>query len=248
MKKFLAILLSLLMAMSCCAVGVFAAETDPEEPAEPEVPKTASGYYVGQIFAVGDKITSVSEECETLTVTYSVGSEDKESVTSALQAKYSDPEFIGVVSFRDTIASFTSGEKYAGTYTVLGVGDTVGEMEVRNTEFKAAVEIESGLSSEEQKKLKDPITLSIDYKYAKTTLINYTSLTGWKVTSVTESDSAMSFSLQAIFETREPNGFESVLESLYTKWLAFLDVLGDTLTPIVPKLIEAFAAALGKTN
>ncbi len=245
MKKFLSILLSLLIALSCCAVGVFAAA---EEPAEPEVPKTDSGYYVGQILAPGDKITSVHEECDILSVTYSVSMEDRESVTSELQKKYSDPEFIGVVSFRDVISGFTSGDTYNGSYTVLGGGDTVSEMETKNTEFHTAAEIFSSLTKDEQKKLKDGITLTIDYTYAKTTLKNYTSITGWKVTAVTESVSALTLSLQAVFETREPTGFETVLEALYVRWLAFLDVLGDTLTPIVPKLIEAFAAMLSKTN
>ena len=183
-----------------------------------------------------------------LSVTYSVSMDDRESVTSELQKKYSDPEFVGVISFRDVISSFTSGDTYQGSYTVLGSGDKVSEMETKNTEFKTADEIFSGLTSDQQKKLKNGITLSIDYTYAKTTLINYTSITGWKVTAVTESASALTISLQAVFEARQPNGFESVLEALYVRWLAFLDVLGDTLTPIVPKLIEAFAAALGKTT
>lgn len=248
MKRFIAILLSLLMLTGCFIMGVSAADAEPVDPEEPEIVKTDSGFYKGQIFAVGDKIKSVHEECDMLTVKYSIGTEDKDHVTSALQKTYADSKFNGVVSFRDTIASFSTGDTYKGEYTIAGVGSTVTEMETKNGEFKSAAEILSSLTTDEQKKLKNGITLKIDYEHDKETLIQYTTLTGWEIVDVMESSTSLEMSLRAIYTTRERSGFENFLEKLYTKWLGFLDKVGDLLIPVVPKVVEFWARLLGKNR
>lgn len=239
MKKVLAILLAVLSVFGCFAVG--AAAEDTEEPN-----KTESGYYVGQILTPGDKITSAFDTCETFMFTYAVAKEDAENVTSALQKKYANESFVGLVSFRDNVASFTSGELYAGTYTVKAVGDSVDEMEVKNGDFKSGLEIQSALPKEEQEKLKNDITLSIDYDYARTTYYQYTTVTAWEITSVVDTANSLNIKVKAVYETREPSGFESFVEKLYTNWCAFLDKLGDVLLKVVPKLIAFWAKILGK--
>ena len=248
MKKLLSVLLAVLTVFGCLTIGVFAEDAEPEEPV-----KTDSGYYVGQRLKAGDTIKSVYETCETLVVAYAVSREDAENVTSALQAEYADPSFAGVVSFRDNIASFTSGELYAGTYTVKGVGDEVDEMEVVNGTYKSATDIFNGLTKDEQKALekklkKKEFALSIDYEYAKTTYYQYTTIAEWEVSYVNETDKAITIRLQAVYETREPNGFESVVEKLYVKWLEFLDKLGDFLIPIVPQIVHYIATLLGNNG
>lgn len=239
MKKVLAILLAVLSVFGCFTVAASAA--DAEEPN-----KTASGYYVGQILTPGDKITSAYETCETFVFTYSVAKADAENVSSALQSKYADESFVGLVSFRDNIASFTSGDLYAGTYTVKGEGDTVGEMEVKNGEFKSGLDIQSSLPKDEQKKLKKDIELTIDYDYAKTTYYQYTNITAWEITSVVDMENSLNIKVKAVYETREPSGFESFVEKMYTNWCIFLDKLGDVLLKVVPKLVAFLAKILGK--
>lgn len=239
MKKILAILLAVLSVFGCFAIG--AAAEDAEEPA-----KTASGYYVGQLLTPGTKITSAYETCETFMFTYSVSRDDAENVTSALQSKYANESFVGLVSFRDNVASFTSGDLYAGTYTVKAVGDAVDEMEVKNGEFKSGLDIQSALSKEEQKELKNDITLAIDYDYAKTTYYQYTTVTAWEITSVVDMENSLNIKVKAVYETREPSGFENFVEGVYVKWCAFLDKLGDVLLNVVPKLIAFWAKILGK--
>lgn len=243
LKKSLSVLLAVLMMIGCMAVCTSAVDGDAEEPV-----KTDSGYYVGQILKPGDKITSVHETCETLTVGYSVSSADAENVTSALQKQYASESFVGVISFRDPIASFSSGEDYAGVYTVKAPGDEVTEMEVENGTFKTALDIYNGLTKDEQKALekkKQEIVVSIDYEYAKTTYYQYTTITAWKVVFVNESENALTISLQAVYETREPTGGEVFVEKIYVKWLAFLDVLGNALLKITPKLLAFWAKILG---
>ena len=243
LKKSLSVLLAVLLAVSCMAVCTYAADEQPEEPV-----KTDSGYYVGQILKPGDKITSVHETCEMLTVGYSVSSKDAENVTSALQKKYASKDFVGVVSFRDNVASFTSGDVYAGVYTVKGVGDEVNEMETEVGKYMTALDIYNGLDSETQKQMekkKQEIVLAIDYEYAKTTYYQYTTVTSWEVVFVKESENALNIRLQAVYETREPTGGENFVEKLYVKWLAFLDVLGNALLKITPKLISFWAKILG---
>lgn len=243
LKKVLCVLLAVLMAAGCMAVCASAVDGEAEEPT-----KTDSGYYVGQIIKPGDKITSVHETCETLTVSYSVNSADAENVTSALQKAYASEEFVGVVSFRDIAASFTSGDVYSGVYTVKGEGSEVDEMEVENGSYKSALEIYNGLDKEVKEKLekkKQTVVLAIDYDYAKTTYYQYTSITSWKVVFVTESETALTISLQAVYETREPTGKEAFVEKLYSKWLAFLDVLGNILLKTTPALIAFWAKILG---
>lgn len=238
MKKFLSVLLAVLAVFSCFTVAVSA-----EDAAEPV--KTDSGYYIGQRFKPGDKITSVHKTCEMLTVSYSVSRDDVEKVTSAQQKKYADEKFSGVVSFRDSIASFSSGEEYAGVYTLKGVGDEVNEMETENGTFKTGLDIYNSMSKDEKKKIKGELVLSIDYAYEKTTFYQYTTLTYWEVLNVTETENALTVRLQAVYETREPNGFESFVEKLYVKWLAFLDVLGDHYIRTLPKVIDLLAKLLG---
>ena len=65
---------------------------------------------------------------------------------------------------------------------------------------------------------------------------------------MSESSSALTISLRAVYETREPTGFESFLEKIYSKWLAFLDKIGDGLIVFVPKVIELWARMLGKNR
>lgn len=246
LKKCLSVLMAVLFAVSCMAV-CYAADGDAEEPV-----KTDSGYYVGQILKPGDKITSVHETCEMLTVAYTIGKKDVENVTSQLQKTYASEDFKGVVAFRDNIASFTSGDVYSGVYTVKGVGDQVNEMETENGTFKTALDIYNDLTKDEQKALdkqlkkkKQDFTLSIDYEYAKTTYYQYTTITGWEIVLVNESENAITIRLQAVYETREPTGSESFVEKIYVKWLAFLDVLGNALLKITPKLLAFWATILG---
>lgn len=240
MKKVLSILLAVLTVIGCFAIGASAVDAEPEEPV-----KTESGYYVGQRIKPGETITSVNETCEMLAVTYSIGRADAEEVTSALQKQYANPAFVGVVSFRDNIASFSSGDLYKGVYTVKSVGDTVDEMETENGTFKTATDIYNGLDKEVQKKLKSDIVLKIDYEHSKTTYYQYTTITEWEVNYVNETANGLTIRLQAVYETREPNGFESFVEKLYVNWLKFLDKLGDFLIPIVPKIIHFWARLLG---
>jgi len=235
MKKFLSVLLAVVMAFGCFAVGAFAEETT-----EPEL--SASGYYVGQILKAGDQIKSKYTTCESLIVKYYVSTDDRDNVTSELQSLYAADDFKGVVSFRDNVASFTSGELYKGVYTVLGVGDQVGEMETENGKYKAAVEIKPKDEKDEDKEIK----LFIDYEYKKTTLLQYTSIVGWEITKIGDYENSLSLELKAVFETREPNGFESFLESLYVKWLEYLDWVGDILIKIIPPMVEFWAKLLGK--
>ncbi len=210
MKKFLAILLAVITAFGCLAVGAFAADEGTTGPT-----LSPSGYYVGQRLKPGDKITSAFTTCDSLMVTYTVGKDDRDNVTSECQSLFAEDTFKGVVSFRDNIASFTSGDLYKGSYTVLGVGDAVTEMEVENGTFKAAVELKYKDEKDEDKE----VELFVDYEYAKTTLLQYTDITAWEITSLSDTEYEIKMTLQAVFETREPNGFESFLESLYTGWL-----------------------------
>lgn len=249
-KKCLSVLLAVLMTIGCMTVCASAADAEPEEPV-----KTDSGYYVGQILKPGDQITSVYETCDMLTVGYSVGSSDAENVTSAQQKAYASEDFSGLVSFRDTIASFTSGDVYKGVYTVKGAGDEVTEMETENGKYQTALEIYNGLSEDAQKALdkqlkkqKKDFALTIDYEYAKTTYYQYTTITGWEVIYVTETENAITIRLQAVYETREPTGTESFVEQLYAKWRAFLDVLGDILIKLVPQFVALWAKILGDVN
>lgn len=247
LKKCLSVLLAVLMTVGCMVIGVSAVDGEPEEPT-----KTDSGYYVGQIIKPGDKITSVHDTCETLTVSYSISTADAENVTSALQKQYASEEFVGIVSFRDVVASFTSGDTYKGVYTVKNVGDEVDEMETENGKYETALDIYNGLTKDEQKALdkqlkkkKQEFVLNMDYEYAKTTYYQYTSVTSWKVVFVTESANAISISLQAVYETREPTGSEAAMEKFYSKWLAFLDLLGNLFLKTTPKLIAFWAKLLG---
>lgn len=247
LKKCLSVLLAVLLAVGCMAVGAYAVDGEPLEPA-----KTDSGYYVGQILKPGDKITSVHETCEALRVRYSVSADDAENVTSALQKKYASEDFIGVVSFQDSTASFTSGDDYKGEYTVKNVGDEISEMETENGTFESALEIYNGLTKEDQealdkqlKKKKQAFVLNIDYTYAKTTYYQYTTITAWEVVFVNETENGITINLQAVYETREPTGGEAFVEKLYVKWLAFLDVLGDMLLKTTPKLLAFWAKILG---
>lgn len=73
MKKFLAVLLAVITAFGCLAVGAFAEETT-----TPEL--SPSGYYVGQILKPGDEIKSTYSTCEALLVKYSVGADRKSVV------------------------------------------------------------------------------------------------------------------------------------------------------------------------
>ncbi len=247
LKKSLSVLLAVLMALSCMAVCVSAVDGEAEEPQ-----KTDSGYYVGQILKPGDKITSVHETCEMLTVAYGVSTTDAENVTSALQKQFASEEFVGVVSFRDSIASFTSGEA-AGSYTVKAAGAEMDEMEVENGKYKSALEIYNGLTKDEQKELdkqlkkkkQSELVLTMDYEYAKTTYYQYTTITGWEITYVNESETAITVRLQAVYETREPTGSENFVEKIYVKWLAFLDVLGNLLLKTTPKMLAFWAKLLG---
>lgn len=250
LKKCLSVLLAVLLAAGCMAVCASAADGDVEEPV-----KTDSGYFVGQILKPGDQITSVHETCEMLTVGYSVGSKDAENVTSALQKTYASEDFNGVASFRDNIASFTSGDVYAGVYTVKNVGDEVSEMEIETGNYQTALDIYNSLSSDEQKALdkqlkrkKQEFVLTIDYDYAKTTYYQYTTITAWEVIFVNETENAITIRLQAVFETREPTGMESFVEQLYTRWRAFLDVLGDILIKLMPQFVAFWAQVLGNVN
>lgn len=248
LKKTLSVLLAVLLAVGCMAVGAYAADGEVEEPV-----KTDSGYYVGQILKPGDKITSVHETCETLSVSYAVAAKDAENVLSAQQKAYASEDFKGVVAFRDNIASFTSGDVYGGVYTVKNVGDQVGEMETTNGKFQTALEIYNDLNEDAQKQLdkqlkknkQQEFVLTIDYEYAKTTYYQYTTIAAWEVIFVNESENAITIRLQAVYETREPTGSEAFVEKLYVKWLAFLDVLGDVLLKITPKLLAFWATILG---
>ena len=234
MKKFLSVLLAAVMALGCFAVGAFAEEA-------PEAPElTASGFYVGQRLEAGDKITSAYDKCESLIVKYYVGVEDRDNVTSAMQATYASENFKGVVSFRDNIASFTSGELYKGVYYIRGLGDTVSEMEIENGKYVTGFEVDPDEDDDVVPEFK------IDYKHSKTTLIQYTSLVAWEITSVKDYNTSLALELKAVYETREPNGFESFLESLYNIWLDYLDWVGDILIKVLPALVEISAKMLGK--
>ncbi|MBQ7541729.1 MAG: hypothetical protein IJT44_05505 [Clostridia bacterium] len=246
MKKLLSVLMAALFVFGCLSVGVFAVDGEAEEPV-----KTDSGYYVGQRIKAGDTIKSVHDTCESLMVVYAVSADDAENVSSALQTQFADPSFVGVVTFRDNIASFTSGDLYAGTYTVKGIGDEVDEMEITNGTYKTATDIYGSLTKEEKEALdkklkKQTFALTVDYDYAKTTYYQYTTVTEWEVSYVNETEKALSFRLTAVYETREPNGFETVVEKVYVKWLEFLDKLGDFLLPIVPQIVHYIATLLGK--
>jgi hypothetical protein len=257
LKKVLCILLTVLTVIGCLTVCVSAADGTVEDPANPtteepavttpeEPEKSPSGYYVGQILKPGDKVTSFSETCETLVVNYKIGDEDVEQVTSALQKTYAK-EVNGVVVFRDNIASFTSGEFFGGVYTVKGHGDKVDEMETEDG-YKTALDIFNGLDKEVQKKYKKQkkeIVLKIDYEHSKTTYYQYTTITGWKVTNIEDSENSLRLTLEAVYETREPTKMESFVEKLYVKWLEFLDVLGNLLLKITPKLVSFWAKLLG---
>jgi hypothetical protein len=250
LKKCLSVLLAVLFTVGCMAVCASAADGDVDEPV-----KTDSGYYVGQILKPGDTITSVYDTCEMLTVSYSVSSEDAENVTSALQKAYASEDFVGVSSFRDNIASFSSGDVYKGVYTVKGVGEEVNEMETESGKYQTALDIYNALDSDAQKALdkqlkkkKQEFVLTIDYDYAKTTYYQYTSITAWEVVYVNETENAITIRLQAVYETREPTGWESFVEQLYSKWRAFLDVLGDILIKLVPQLVSFWAKLLGNVE
>ena len=240
MKKVLSILLAVLTVFGCLAVGAYAEDAQPEEPV-----KTDSGYYVGQRIKAGEEIKSVHDTCAMLTVSYFISRDDTEFISSKMQKQYADPSFVGVVSFRDIAANFTEGDRYKGVYPVKGIGDTVDEMEVLNGTYKSGSEIYNSMSKEEKKKIKDEIVLSIDYAHSKTTLIQYTTFAEWEIFGVIETENSLNIRLQAVYETREPEGVEPVLEQLYSKWLAFLDVVGDYLIPIVPELLHRLAKLLG---
>jgi hypothetical protein len=87
--------------------------------------------------------------------------------------------------------------------------------------------------------------LNIDYTYAKTTYYQYTTVTAWEVVFVNETENGITINLQAVYETREPTGGEAFVEKLYVKWLAFLDVLGNVLIKVTPKLLAFWAKILG---
>lgn len=237
MKKVLAILLAVLSIVGCFSVAAYAEEEGPET--------TASGYYEGQILTPGDSITSVYDTCESLIFTYVVGDEDAPFVSSALQKKYAADTFVGLVTFRDNIASFTSGEVYGGVYTVKGAGEAVGEMEVANGSFKSAQEIMSGLSSDELDKMKNPLEVTIDYDYAKTTYYQYTTIVAWEVVSVRDLENSLVITVEAVYDTAEPTGWQSFVEANYSNWLKFLDVIGNMLLKIVPAVLAFWARLLG---
>ena len=243
MKKVLAVLLAVLSIFSCFAVAVSAADAAQE-------PKVSdSGLYVGQIFAPGDTIKSAfPETCESLIVTYTISADDAEHVASKLQGKYADADFYGVISFRDNVASFSSGERFAGVYPVKDIGDEVDEMEITNGKFQSGAEITAALPKEERKKLKEDIVLNIDYAHDKDTLIQYTSLVGWEVVSFTDIKDSIEVKFKAVYETREPNGFENFLEKIYTKWCDFLDMIGDHWIKLVPEIFASVAKILGKNR
>lgn len=188
----------------------------------------------------------VYDTCDTFVFTYTVSKEDAENVSSALQGKYADESFVGLVSFRDNIASFSSGEEYAGTYNVKAAGAVVGEMEVKNGDFKDAMEIQSSLSDEQKKELKGDLALTLDFDYAKTTYYQYTTVTAWEITKVVDNANALNITVKAVFETREPTGAENFVEGVYANWVKFLDKLGDLLIKIVPKMVAVWAKILGK--
>lgn len=237
MKKVLAIMLAVLSVFGCLTLAASAVDGEPET--------TASGYYVGQILTPGETITSYSETCESLIFAYTVDEEDAPNVSSALQAKYAADTFVGLVTFRDNIASFTSGELYGGVYTVKAPGEAVVEMEVANGSFKSAEEIMGGLSKEEVEKMKNPLEIKIDYDYAKTTYYQYNNITAWEIVAVRDLENSLTITVKAVFEMSEPTGWQSFVEMNYANWLKFLDVIGNVLLKIVPAVLAFWARLLG---
>lgn len=240
MKKTIALLMSVLFVMGC----VFCVSAaDAEEPQ-----KTPSGYYVGQKLEIGSEIKSSFEDCGTLSVTYTVAAADAEFVTSALQKKFSDPSLPGVASFRDVADK--SSEDFSGKLTVKGGGDKVDQLEIKLREFQSATAIYTSMSEDErkEKRIRKEFDLTIDYDYAHTTYNQYTSIAAWEIVSIRDDESALEIRVKAVFETREPNGFESFQEKMYDAWKAFLDKLGDALLKIVPKIIAFWARVLGKNR
>lgn len=238
MKKVIAILLAVLSVFSCFAISASAAEGE-----EPEL--TPSQYYIGQILYPGDTITSAFDTCESLVFTYTVDAEEAENVTSAQQGKFAGEEFKALTSFRDNLASFTSG-KLEGVYTVLGAGDVVGEMEVGYGKFLSGAEILGQMSSEEAEKYKGEITLSIDFDYNRTTYYQYTNIVAWEIVSIVDNANALNIKVKAVFETSEPTGWQNFVEGVYVRWTAMLDKLGDMLLKVVPALLAFWAKILGK--
>ena len=113
-------------------------------------------------------------------------------------------------------------------------------MEIENGKYVTGFEVDPDEDDDVVPEFK------IDYKHSKTTLIQYTSLVAWEITSVKDYNTSLALELKAVYETREPNGFESFLESLYNIWLDYLDWVGDILIKVLPALVEISAKMLGK--
>ena len=242
MKKVIALLLAVL-AVCGCMVSAFAAEGD--APAT-----TPSGYYVGQQIKPGEQLKSSFETCSNFLIVYSVDVADAENVTSDWQKKFSDDTITGIATFRDSILSFSEDENYKGVYTVKGQGDVVGELETSYRTYKSAVEIYTSMNEDELKamRIRKQFDLTIDYDYAHTTRNQYTTVTAWEVVSVQDNEETLSFRVKAVFETREPTSYEAFQEKVHTRWMAFLDKIGDLLLKIVPKMFAFWAKVLGKNR
>lgn len=224
MKKAFSVLLAATVVFSCLGMSVYA--DDP-------VTTTPSGFYVGQILKVGDSFSSFYSGVEFCAVTYAIAEEDVENVTSALGSAYADA--LAMTQFRDEIASFTS--QYGGVYTVKGGGEDVDNMMDNSGKFIPASDIKTG----DDKSVE--IVLTIDYKYARTTYYDYTTITAWEVTKVSQDDEGgLDIALKAIWTTREPTSTETFVEKLYAKYISVRDALLDILGNYLLKLFPAFLA------
>ena len=243
MKKSIALLLAVLAAFSCFMISASAVDGDAPN-------TTPSGYYIGQQIKPGDKLTSVFETCSTFAIIYSVDVADAENVTSEWQKKFCDDTITGVATFRDSILSFAEDETYQGVYTVKGQGDVVSELETSYRTYKSATDIYTSLKEDERKamRIRKEFDLTLDYDYAHTTRNQYTTITAWEIVSVQDDEETLSLRVKAVFETREPTGYEAFQEKNYERWMAFLDKIGDVMLKVLPKIMAFWAKVLGKNR
>ena len=239
------------MACGCLMVAAYA--DDPVT--EPETPEASpSGVYVGKIYNVGDEITSFYK-ADSCAFTYTVNQDFIPNVKSALSEVYSPST--PVSQYRDNIASFNleetdesgEGKVYGGKYNVKGQGDLVDEMRVEDGTWKTSVDIKKpGEVDKKDDKNKKAVDIKIDFVYKKDTMLQYTTITGWKVISYVDNDVDLRIAFEAVWSTREPTAFEAFGEKVYAAFMKvhdeFLDILGDRLIELTPKFFEAWAELL----
>ncbi|NLO46192.1 MAG: hypothetical protein GX107_06835 [Clostridiales bacterium] len=225
MKKALAIILAAATALLCLGVTVYA-----DEPA-----LSPSGFYVGQVLEVGYSFSSFFD-AEMCVVTYTVGVDEVENVTSGLGKKFA-PD-LPITQFRDSIPSFVS--QYGGIYTVKGYGEEVKNMMDNKGEFVASTDLKTGSKDDE-------VIITIDYKYNETTLYKYMSISGWTVVKINKDNSYdLDITLEPVWSKREPTKLEAFGETLYTQYLVVRDILRDIFGNVMLEALPKFFANLAQ--